>query len=322
MGRFKKPLLLFVKFALTVFFLWLLVKGVDIKAVWKTAQSISTVMLAIGLLLEVMQIAITAYRWQFVLHSIDEHLSYPLALEIAFIGNFFSQVLPGAVGGDIVRIWKTKQVGLPTRAAINSVILERIATVLGLMLLVVVTVPFFAMLYHAPFSMWTFPALLLVIIIGIGMLMLLDRLSGFLNDWKHAHHFVGLAQDTRRVFLHPVRGLWLIAVVVVGHLNQCLIVWVLALGLGVHLSILYSVVLVPPVILLATLPISIAGWGVRELAMVAAFSLIGIPNAQALVVSVLFGLIGIVVSLPGGVAWICIKRNVKNMSVATMTGTN
>ncbi len=60
---------------------------------------------------------------------------------------------------------------------------------------------------------------------------------------------------------------------------------------------------VSPALLVTTLPISIAGWGVREGAMVAAFSLVGVPVEGALVLSILFGLLILLISLPGGVVW-------------------
>ena len=60
----------------------------------------------------------------------------------------------------------------------------------------------------------------------------------------------------------------------------------------------------PPVLLVMTLPISIAGWGVREQAMVAAFALVGVPGEGALALSIMFGLMGLITGLPGGVVWL------------------
>ena len=48
------------------------------------------------------------------------------------------------------------------------------------------------------------------------------------------------------------------------------------------------------------MPLSIAGWGLREGAMVAVFALVGVPMDGALLMSVLLGLLLLLVSLPGG----------------------
>ena len=59
-----------------------------------------------------------------------------------------------------------------------------------------------------------------------------------------------------------------------------------------------------PVTLFATLPISIGGWGVREAAMVTFFGLVGVPPSAAVIVSIQLGLLGVVLSLPGGLLFL------------------
>jgi uncharacterized membrane protein YbhN (UPF0104 family) len=56
-----------------------------------------------------------------------------------------------------------------------------------------------------------------------------------------------------------------------------------------------------PVMLIALMPISFAGWGVREGGMVAGLGLFGIAPDLAASASVAFGLSLILSSLPGGV---------------------
>ena len=62
--------------------------------------------------------------------------------------------------------------------------------------------------------------------------------------------------------------------------------------------------LVLPVILLATIPVSIAGWGVRESALVLAFSYAGLPESDGLLVSVLLGGVMFVIGIAGGMTWL------------------
>jgi hypothetical protein len=61
--------------------------------------------------------------------------------------------------------------------------------------------------------------------------------------------------------------------------------------------------MVPSVLLLATVPVSVAGWGVREGAMVATFGLLGVPAGGAAAASVLFGMGMVITALPGGLFW-------------------
>ena len=54
---------------------------------------------------------------------------------------------------------------------------------------------------------------------------------------------------------------------------------------------------------MTVVPVSIAGWGVREGAMVVAFGFINVPAGAAFAVSVLFGLTLAAASLPGSLFW-------------------
>ena len=56
-------------------------------------------------------------------------------------------------------------------------------------------------------------------------------------------------------------------------------------------------------------PISIAGWGVREGAMVIMLGLVGISSESALALSLLYGIILTIVGLAGGILWLIEKNN-------------
>ena len=60
----------------------------------------------------------------------------------------------------------------------------------------------------------------------------------------------------------------------------------------------------PPVLLIATLPVSVAGWGVRESSFMFAFARAGLAQTDGLVISILFGAASFVVGMAGGIVWI------------------
>ena len=87
------------------------------------------------------------------------------------------------------------------------------------------------------------------------------------------------------------------------HLLTVLTVWCCAAAIGSPFTLMDSVLLIPPVILIAAVPVSIAGWGVRESAMLAAFSYAGLPDSDGLLVSILFGAGSFIIGAVGGMAW-------------------
>jgi hypothetical protein len=86
-------------------------------------------------------------------------------------------------------------------------------------------------------------------------------------------------------------------------------------GMGVALPLAAScALLVPAVIEITMLPISLAGWGLREGAAVVAFGALGLPPGQALAASIAFGLIVAAVSMLGGVLWLVDRHQMSQVS--------
>jgi glycosyltransferase 2 family protein len=65
-----------------------------------------------------------------------------------------------------------------------------------------------------------------------------------------------------------------------------------------------ALVLVLPVMLVIMIPVTLAGWGVRESALIVALGQAGIAAPAALAISIAFGLVNLAASLPGGVLWL------------------
>jgi hypothetical protein len=282
---------------------WLISK-VGLASVWQQAQGLRPDMAAVAILLMLVQIFLGALRWGVLLRALAGPVSGRQTLSVYWISNFFAQVLPGAVGGDAVRMWFTRKAGLPLSAAIDSVLLERGITVLALVCLVVATQPFLLARVPGIPGSWIFPALLALGFLSVAALCVLDRLP---ERFRHLRVVRGLAQlavDSRRVFFAPRFGLFALVVALIGNINLALSAYFLARGLGLDVAAVDCMVLIPPIILIMTLPISIAGWGLREGAMVTAFGFLGIAPGPALTLSVLYGFVSLLAALPGGAVFL------------------
>src|SRR5450759_2959947 len=74
----------------------------------------------------------------------------------------------------------------------------------------------------------------------------------------------------------------------------------LAVSLGVELNVWDSVALVPVALFAMMIPISIAGWGVREGVLVFLLGSIGIPAEHGFLFSIAYGIAMVVTALRGG----------------------
>lgn len=299
----KSALPWMLKAALTVALFWYLLGRIDLAAAWDEARGMDLWLLAAAGLSLLVQIPIGAVRWRAVLRSMAAPLPFAELFSIYYVGCFFNLALPSSVGGDAVRMWKARRAGLPLKAAVNSVMLERVFTVFGLLLLVAAMQPVLVARIGDVPGAWLFPALSVAGLAGIAALTVLDRLPARLMHWRLVRALAELGRDARRVFLNRAWSPRILAWVLLGHANLAATVWLLACGLGLEVDLLDCLALVPPVILVTTLPISVAGWGVRETAMVTAFAFVGVPAHSALVMSILFGVLVVLTSLPGGLFW-------------------
>ena len=82
------------------------------------------------------------------------------------------------------------------------------------------------------------------------------------------------------------------------------IAWCLGKAVSAQLEFVPAFLLILPVNLISTAPISIAGWGVRESAMVLAFSYAGLAESDAFMVSILLGLVMLAIGVLGGIIWL------------------
>ena len=99
-------------------------------------------------------------------------------------------------------------------------------------------------------------------------------------------------------------------------------VYAVAVAVGVDVSFTAIMIALPAVLLISSLPISLAGWGVREQSMVLALGAMGVAATDALAVSVLLGLSWIVIGLPGALVWLGHRRQGQTLDQAVEAGSD
>lgn len=298
-----KYVLFLLKAAVTAGLIWLIVHNIDVGDTVDRVGGIPFWVLPASLLLLLGQFLLATWRWRIVMRQFEHGLPYATAFRFFFEGMFFNQALPSTVGGDGIRMYRSYRAGLPLETAINSVILDRVLGLASLVLLVALAQPFFYQRVEAAGPRLAFTATFIFALFGLCGLLLLTRIPERYRRWSIARGLVALSRAARRAVTRPKVLLPVVSLSLVGHVFTVAVFYLLACSLDLPVTFLDCLVLVPSVLLLATIPISVAGWGLREGAMVAAFGLIGVPAGGAAAVSVLFGVGLIFLSLPGGLLW-------------------
>jgi uncharacterized membrane protein YbhN (UPF0104 family) len=90
-------------------------------------------------------------------------------------------------------------------------------------------------------------------------------------------------------------------------------VWILALELGLNINYIIVLAFLPLISLAQLIPVSIAGWGVREGAVVSLFALMGLDPSISLVVSLLWGRSIVLAAVLSGLIWIFMRSGNENL---------
>lgn len=298
--------LLALKIALSGALIWYFVGKSDLGAAMENLRRVDAATVMVALALFLTQIALVARRWGVLMRlvGIGGGLSFPRIVRIMWTATFLNTTLVSSVGGDAFRLWTIVRGGDPLGKSINSIFLDRLAALMALMVLIAVSLPYVMELVPDEAAIWSYAILIAASVAGFAALLHADRLPRRIQHWRLVRGLANLAADTRKLTLHTDNFLPVAALSFLVHLLSILVVYVLAGGLEIGISFLDCFFLVPPVILAMTLPISIAGWGVREGAMIVTLGLVGVPQESALVLSILFGLGITLAALPGGVIWL------------------
>ncbi|MBX9845994.1 MAG: flippase-like domain-containing protein [Xanthobacteraceae bacterium] len=282
--------------------LYFAIRRIQLDTISERLKDLDPAWLAAAVGIGLLQTAVGALRWRRIASLCGGALPQGQALRFNMIAAFFNQVLPSTVGGDAARIVLAARAGNGWRKATYSVLLDRFIGVLALATMVT------AGLYWS-FGLISNPIGRLVLLaVGLGSLgvaaafLALGSLPA-LARWRLTRRVAELAEVARSLLFSRVSAPMVLLSFMI-HLMTAAIAWSAAHAVAAQLSYLDALLLVLPVVLIVTIPISIAGWGVREGALVLAFSYAGLPESDGLLVSVLMGGAMFAVGIVGGLVWL------------------
>ena len=311
----RNLLTILLKAAITFSLIWLVLSGINWVEAVRHLGSLSVMGVGLFLALLVLQGVIGAWRWTITTKVFGTTLQFSKALRLFFEGIFFNQALPSTIGGDAIRMYRCTQAGMGVGAAVNGVLLDRVGGVSGLLVLIAISQP---LAWHRIPDLGPRLAFLAVLVSGITGIALLLSLASLPERWQRWRIILGmvdLSAGARRLYLSPAIVIPVIGLSIIVHVLTVIAVYILATDLGLPITFRDCLVLIPLVFLVATIPVSIAGWGVREGAMVVAMGVLGVSTSGAVTLSVLFGIGLIIVGMIGGIAWLMSgERRIINVS--------
>ncbi|MEY4505109.1 MAG: hypothetical protein RL154_1406 [Pseudomonadota bacterium] len=295
-----------IKLAITIVIFVYLFGKINFEEVHKNIEIADIPLLLMALFLAICSTTLAAYRWGRVTKLLSLASGFKFYLTSYFKGSFFNQALPGSIGGDAVRMIDLKEMGFSWSKSFYAVFIDRVSGLMGLLLINALAI--IAMPSILPSEIST--SVLVVCFGGLSALIFLSiiRKISFLEKFKFFGRFIELSIAFRSVYHDKREILIQIGSSALVNFFSVLCVFALARAVRLEFDVWYYCVLMPPVFLATIIPISLAGWGVREGVMVTLFAYIGADSAKILTVAMLYGIVTIISSLPGAFVWLFEKR--------------
>lgn len=255
-------------------------------------------------------------RWQYLMGLVG--IRYPLwrASLVWAIGFFAGAVTPGKVGDAMRGYYLSRDANRNFAESFATVVVDRLMDLVALLVFGVISVILFSYYYTELPSVWiVFVAV--VVIIGLIYLMLHRQAMRKLarpvfrlitppkyqaEMSQHFHSFY----DSVGVYLREWRRASLGLVYTVAFwLGVAFLALVVARMLSIETEFGYLCVMLPMIALVEIIPISVAGLGTRDAAVIYLFSIVGVGSSQALGFSLLYMFAGTyLLATVGLVAWL------------------
>ena len=302
----KKVAILGAKLLVTGACFWYVSRQIDLNQVLSAIPLLDFRWAALATLVAILEIPLSGLRWYNVVDALgarDKQMTRVAMIAATAVGMFFAQVLP-SVAGEGVRAWLLVRLGSEWRNAVTSAVIDRGVGV-GLLIaigFVVLLLPsgLTALGGYRDVVLLVYGTLILAGALG---LLLAPKIVPPLARWRYSRWFATLAADVHRVLLGS-KGPVILSMGCLIHALTIVIVWSVGRAQGLPLPLPDAAVLFTIMIGVVIVPISIGGWGLRELAVISLLASYGVAPEIALLFSVCFGLALAAGSLPGALVWL------------------
>lgn len=319
----RKYISYFLRFIVAGTALYLAFRGENFKQVAEVLLGLNLWIFAGAIGIYVIGQLIFVARWSLLLRVQSIRIGFWPAVRLHFLGLFYNNCLPGAIGGDLPRAWYvTKHTDKKLEAAL-SVFVDRVIGLTGMLIMAFGCYWFIPEKSREGGFNFTFEINLFqrlaeykVVFIWLGagltviMLLLVSNRKGrdllrrsFEVIGRHGASVLGKIRQSIRLYCHKwpaVFGALLLTFCCQG--LTVVAMWLIGSQIGIEVQAKYYFVFFPISWLLGAVPISVGGLGIMEGWLKVMFMRVGTMSGEnALALALCQRLVFLLASLPGAV---------------------
>jgi len=285
------------KIAVSALTLTYVLWAVPISQLWLIIKQAKPAFLLLALVLFLGTQLVSALRFAAIAKVLGRELSAWRATEVHFVGLWMNQVLPTGLGGDVVKILMLKD-ELGFGVALRAGIIDRLSGLLILLVHAALFMPAYYLMYPTAPALWILGAASAACLLAVVVACASERTRDRLRGTRVLRPVASFGDDLAQVLRGRSLGKQFVMSVII-HLNGIAAYLLIGRAIGVDAGAVQFVLLTPILFLISLVPVTFAGWGLREFGAIGLFGLAGVPAQQAVAMSVLFGILMIVAGLPG-----------------------
>ena len=272
---------------------------------------IDKLLVALAMLASLICISLTAVRWWMLLRiqGIDVHLWE--VTRLTFLGHFFNFIVPGTVGGDLVKAYYVSTHTPKTAVVLVSIFVDRLFGFAEMSLLAATMIVVALVGGLQSFEELHQPVVAITVVLGVLALMLTFLLSGGFRQRLHlqklyrrlpiAHHILA-AGGAVRLYKERFGALTeAIVATVVAHVFYVGAVALVGMSLSLDVPWYVYFIFVPLITIAGAVPLTPGGVGVVESLYVALFVSKTCSSSQVLALALLARAIPMFWGLPGAI---------------------
>jgi uncharacterized membrane protein YbhN (UPF0104 family) len=273
----------------------------------ETLASLSFSWVFFAFLLMLAQIGFLTLRWHYLvsgrgLSSEEGRKDLRSSAQVMLASLAVNQMFLASITGAAVRIMLSIMRGISAERAIASTFLDRGFSFGILLLLVIFSFPFVMGQFDHRLSVMASGFSILGTLAGfVGVILLLRHDPYFLRRITRRNRSLILAVHHARRTLQPYKLLRILMLSLAAQFSFFGAVLMVAQANAVPIDFWDVLMVLPLVSIIASIPLSIGGWGIREGAFVYGLGLLGVAGETAFLVSVQVGALSMISALACGV---------------------
>ena len=271
----NRVLLLLLKLTISSLLLYIVLSRTGIEKVLSTLKDISIPAFVGAMLLYIFAQFISSVRWKLFL---PPQLGIRKLFSLYLIGSFFNTILPGLIGGDAVKGFYLYRATRNGSLALASIFMDRYIGLVVLILICSLALPFGFGYFQGSHIAWTVPIIFFSFVIASFLIFGL-RLGQRIKLISSFYYYFHTYRNQKDIIAKSM----LLSVII--QILGIVSIYLLAHGFNQPIPFTALLVFVPLAILFSTIPVSIAGLGLREGAYVVLFGLINIKPEVATAIS-------------------------------------